>query len=73
MELKKIKIFGITYEIYVEDGIVANIVKNGYNGRVAAFPYKRGAHGDWFIQDMVRFTTLKNGIHKGTYQIFEIF
>lgn len=66
MEFRKIK----DYEITVEDGIVTNIVKNGYSGRVTAYPYKRGVYGGWVIQNNVKFTTLKNGIYRGTYQVF---
>lgn len=65
--IRKIK----NYEVVTEDNHVVNIVKISSNGRTTGNAYKyNNKLQAWEKLDNIKFSTLKNGIYKGTIEIF---
>lgn len=59
------------YEITTQDNKVTNITKPSITGIVSACAYKyNNKLNCWVKLEDINFNTLKNGIYKGTIEIF---
>lgn len=64
---KKIK----NYEVTTEDNKVINIIKNSIGSRTTGHAYKYNKKLQiWEKLEDINFNTLKNGIYRGTIEIF---